>query len=127
MRREARLGWAFLASMVPPVSPRVNLLIILLGSPGIIGVEVIGVPRKPGKLTATERVLRLIAFAGDQEGLIRRAGLGPTQEAVVRILLKGLPPREIARRLGVSLPRAYEALDGAARRLEKAAKEVAHD
>ena len=70
------------------------------------------------QLSRPNRVLRILALSGDPEGLIRRAQLGPTQEAVVRGLLEGRSLREIAQAKGVSHPRVYEALGQALKRLE---------
>lgn len=84
----------------------------------------VSMPRRSGALTTTERVLRRMALSRDPEGLIRRAGLGPTQKAVVRALLDGLSPREIAEVLGISASRVHEALQRALEHLERAAEEV---
>ena len=74
------------------------------------------------RLNRPNRVLRLLALSGgDPDGLIRRAQLGPTQEAVVRGLLEGRSLREIAQAIGVSHARVYEALAQALKRLEAVA------
>ena len=73
--------------------------------------------------TTTERILRLLALAGDPERAISEGRLGPTQEAAVRALLyDGLSPREIAEALGISVPRVHEALQRALEHLEAAAR-----
>lgn len=72
-----------------------------------------------GRLSRPNQVLRLLALSGDPDGLIRRAQLGPTQEAVVRALLyDGLSTREIAEALGISVHRVHEALQRALEHLE---------
>ena len=73
------------------------------------------------RLSRPNQVLRLLALSGDPDGLIRRAQLGPTQEAVVRGLLEGRSLREIAQAMGVSHARVYEALGQALKRLEAVA------
>ena len=80
-------------------------------------------PRKSGQ-TTTERILRLLALAGDPERAISEGRLGPTQEAAVRALVyDGLSTREIAEALGISAPRVHEALQRALEHLEAVVRE----